>query len=270
MRKAFWAGSLPLFALMVCANIASAASIYVVDSGLGLSSAPTMVDNAKTQLTSLGYAVSDGGPLASYSAFDQVWDLRYNAAISTAEAAVYSNYLAAGGRMYLSGERIAFADRDTSLVNLVSTIGGGNLVLTSTDFGFGTESITPAGQVVNQPVAFNQVKFNSAGTVSSTGSGFLVTQIPNRPGVGSLIGWDFGSLAKEPNARLLVGFDIEIFSNCQAWTQDMAAFLGAIAPQTQLAPVPVPLPLAAQTGLALLAALATRRLSRCFCSDSAE
>jgi hypothetical protein len=49
--------------------------------------------------------VATGGTLANYSAFDQVWDLRYQGNLGAADVAAMGSYLQGGGRMYLTEER---------------------------------------------------------------------------------------------------------------------------------------------------------------------
>jgi hypothetical protein len=227
---------------------ASADSIYVVD---GAQSGSTVVIDARNELSNLGYSVAHGAPLADYSSYNQVWDLRYGTAILPTELAAYNNYLSAGGRLYLTGEGSSFAARNTSVISYVNQAGGG--VLTIPNGGFlGTQHITTDGQIVNSPNSFSSLSYNAASTVSiSSGNGFLVTE-DRTSNTGSLIGWDFGDISGNPNARMLVGLDIDIFhiQNAQNWTQDMAHFLGAAEPAA------VPLPLTAWMGMAALSCLA--------------
>jgi len=135
-------------------------------------------------------------------------------------------YLQAGGRMYLTGEHEGFdGTRNTSLVAWAAGVGAGAMALVDGAVS-GNQAITAAGQIVNSPNAFAAVNFGAARTTSSAGSGFLVTDW-NQTGRGSLVGWDFGDIAGAAGARMLIGFDIEIFNNGQNWTQNMATFLGS-------------------------------------------
>jgi hypothetical protein len=232
---------------------ACADSIYVVD---GAESGTAVVTAARTELSNLGYSVTHGSPLANYSGFSQVWDLRYSTAISGAEFSAYNSYLSGGGRLYLTGEGSSFAARNTSVISYVNQAGGGLMTISN---GFlGTQHFTIDGQIVNNPNLFSSLSYNVASTVSiSSGNGFLVTE-DKTTSTGSLVGWDFGDISGNPNARMLVGFDIDIFQmqNAQNWTQDMAHFLGAAEPAA------VPLPLTAWMGMALFSCLAGRRILR--------
>jgi hypothetical protein len=176
--------------------------------------------------------------LADYSAYDQVWDLRYQTNLGAADVTAMGNYLAGGGRMYLTGEHVGFTSlRNTSLTSLINNVGGGSLALTGVAVA-GGQNVTTAGQIVNTPNALTSIFYQAAEVSSTAGSGFLVTETSSGSGTGSLIGWDFGDIAGSPSARMLVGFDINIFGSWGGPTQsmdlteNMATYLGA--------PVPVP------------------------------
>jgi hypothetical protein len=205
------------FGLVTTPAAVFAFNIKVIDtSGHG------MVTAAKNQLTSLGHTITTGGTLSDYSGFDQVWDLRYNVNLTAADITAMGSYLQSGGNLYLTGEHSGFnASRNNSLVSFISGVGGGSIALANGN-AVGAQTITAAGQIVNSPNTFSSVNFNSANTVTAldTGNGFQVTNL------GSLLGWDFGDISGAANARMLVGFDIEIFQNPTGWTQNMATYLG--------------------------------------------
>ncbi len=217
----------------ICAFVAVPASadlVYVMGNS------HTMVTNARNNLTALGHTVTFGGgtALTDYSGYDQVWDLRYNVNLGAADATAMGNFMAGGGRMYLTGEHNGFdGSRNTSLQNFIGAVGAGPVTLTGST-GSVNQSITAAGQIVNSPNTFSSVRYNAARVISTSGQGFVVTETAAGTNQGSLIGWDFGDIVGSPSARMLVGFDIEIFNstNGQDWTENMATYLGA--------PVPVP------------------------------
>jgi hypothetical protein len=210
---------------------AGALTIKVIDYGV---SNHSKVIAARNDLIALGHTVTTGNTLADYSAFDQVWDLRYNVNLSAADITAMGNYLASGGRMYLTGEHSGFdSSRNTSLVSWTSSVGGGLLTLAGTGVS-GPQPITAAGQIVNSPNVFASVTYGAARTTSSAGSGFLVTETSLGSGEGSLVGWDFGDISGKPGARMLIGFDIEIFQNGQNWTENMATYLAVPEPATMI------------------------------------
>lgn len=208
---------------LVAQTSAFALNIRVIDAGYSHG----MITNAKNYLTGLGHTVSSGTTLADYSAFDQVWDLRYNSALGAGDIAAMGAFLNSGRSIYLTGEHSGFAARNNSLVGFVSAVGGGTIALQNTSHA-GAESITAAGQVVNNPNTFTSVQFSAANSVgvAGVGNGFQVTSL------GSLAGWDFGDITGSPGARMLIGFDIEIFNstNGAGWAQNMATYLGSQAP----------------------------------------
>ncbi len=198
--------------------------VYVVDAGV---SNHGQVKNAKTYLGNLGYTMTAGGTLTDYSAYDQVWDLRYSGSLTTADITAMGAYLRAGGSMYLTGEGSNFdSSRNLSLVSWVNGVGGGTVSLVGTVYT-SYQSITGPGQIVNSPNTFSSVRFQYARTAASVSQGFLVTETSVGAGRGSLVGWDFGDIVGSANARMLVGFDIEVFYNGQDWAENMATYLGA-------------------------------------------
>jgi hypothetical protein len=88
-------------ALVMAAATTRADSILVLNSGV---QGHVGVVTAISDLVSLGHSVTTGGTLADYSSFGQVWDLRYNTNFVLDDLTAFSNYLAAGGRLYLAGE----------------------------------------------------------------------------------------------------------------------------------------------------------------------
>lgn len=227
IQKAALALILCAVGMVALAPGASADNIKVINAGV---SGHGMVQNAVNYLTNLGHNVTTGGTLADYSSFDQVWDLRFATNLGAADIAAMGSYLAQGGCMYMTGEWNAFdSSRNLSLRSWINAVGGGTISLTTGQFN-GTERVTAAGQIVNQPNPFATVSYIASRQVQATATnGFLVTSNDNLNG--SLVGWDFGDINGAGNARMLVGFDIEIFNatNGQNWTDNMATYLGKAA-----------------------------------------
>jgi len=219
--------------LFVASSIAHALPIYVLND---TSSSHTMVQSAIGDLNSLGHSVTTGGTLADYSAYSQVWDLRYNANLGAADVTAMGSYLAGGGRMYMTGEHAGFnASRNTSLVSWVNGVGGGNMILADV-FHAGLQTFTAAGSAVgldSAPNALAGLNTNAANSAvaASIDQGFLVTQEGNLT-QGSVVGWDFGDISGAAGSRMLLGFDIELFANGVNWTENMVAYLdSASAPE---------------------------------------
>jgi hypothetical protein len=210
---------------------AGALTIKIIDQGV---SGYDAVIAARNHLIALGHTLTTGGTLEDYSAFDQVWDLRYKGNLGEADITAMGNYLANGGRMYLTGDWGNFdSRRNASLVSWTGSVGGGLLVLANSSVIW-PQPITEAGQIVNWPNPFESVTYDAARTTSSAGSGFFVTETELGSGEGSLVGWDFGDINGKPDARMLIGFDIDIFRNGQDWTENMATYLAVPGPATLL------------------------------------
>ncbi len=202
-----------------------AATIYVLHDGHGSSV------NAVSLLTSLGYTVTVGGVLTNYGSYNQVWDLRYNSALTSAENTAYKTYLEQGGRLYLSGEHSGFDHRNTTLVSFVSLVNGGTLSL-SADYAT-TQTVVDSRFTAN---GLSSISINSGRSTTSAGTGFFVTK-DTAAGKGSILGWDAGSLSGSPSGKMLIGFDIDMFSNANAsaMVRNFSDFLGSA-----VTPVPEP------------------------------
>jgi len=83
-------------------------------------------DNIKAELEAAGHTATKVSSLpADISNIDQVWDLRINSAISTADQSAYDTFLQNSGYLYLAGENTSFATRNNSISAFTSTLGGG-------------------------------------------------------------------------------------------------------------------------------------------------
>jgi len=253
-------GATLFLVLLDCVVVGNAASIYVLEPGTSSRaeySAPVI-----NQLSTLGYSVDSGGVLADYGFYDQVWDLRFDTTLTEDDFTAYGNYLASGGRMYLSGENSRFfIFRNNSLHGFTQTIGAGNMEIPwdfdNNDFSpYHYQDITTAGQIVNAPNEFSSVRFSFSCLAPSPGNGFFVTEHAST-GRSSLIGWDFGQIEGRESARMLISFDADIFDieNGIGWTENMATYLGG-------SPVSEPTSFVMFAGLGIMGLVAARRRRR--------
>lgn len=221
---------------LIGAASANASSIKVIDDGV---SGHIGVASAIVQLTALGHTVTTGGTLADYSAFDQVWDLRYQTNFVLDDLTAFSSYLAAGGRVYLTGEGPPFdGSRNTSLRALLFALGAGD-VLPAAGVASNAQAFTSAGTALNSPNVFTGMSYLGARLNATGGSGFLVSDSAGAGG--SMVAWDFGQIAGAPDARMIAVWDVDIFRPTtmgQGWTENMVAFLGAAAPPAAAVPEP--------------------------------
>jgi len=251
--------SASLLGHIACPDCA-ADGIYVLYHDLSSNNAD---DIAIDHLTTLGYGFEMGGALTDYSAYKQVWDLRFNNVLTSADAAAFGDYLASGGRMFLMSDSNRFyMDHNHALNSFALAVGAGNMSIPwdydNNDWGAHYQEVTAPGQVLNTPNEFSSVHFNFSALAHAPGNGFFVTE--HQPtGFSSLIGWDFGQITGKESARMLISFDINVFNNVNGpvWTENMYTFLDATA-------VPEPSSLAALAGLGAAGAgvVRKRRLKR--------
>ena len=205
-------------------------SIYVMDTG------HQGATNVKAILTSLGHDVTAGGTttLTDYSTYDQVWDLRYSVALTSTDIEAMSNFLKAGGNLYLTGENDGWDNRNASVKNLVSSMGGGTLNYGTINTVHAYQQLTSTGlDELGSPNTITQIYFRNARRMSA-GNGFLITE-SEQSGYGSLIGWESTDITG--NGNLLVGLDINMYDSTSATKhnntyliQNLTEFLGEASP----------------------------------------
>ena len=198
-------------------------------------------NNAIQYLRNLGHSVIDGNltTLSGYSAYDQVWDLRYNTAMSSADQTAMGNYLANGGRMFIIGENSSYDTRNNSVTSFIAGIGAGTITLgtNATLYNDHWEYFTTLGQVFQNPNYYSQIRFRWSRSVVAT-KGFLATELSSNSGVGSMWAWDFGNITGKETARLIVSYDINQFDNTAAngagWVENIHHYLSAPVPEPSI------------------------------------
>jgi hypothetical protein len=95
---------------------ASGDNVYVVDVGY-----ETATQNVVGRLELAGHNVTVGGVPTSLDGFQQVWDLRYAAALSGSETNLYTTFITNGGFAYFTTEHSGFPERNNSVASLVSS-----------------------------------------------------------------------------------------------------------------------------------------------------
>lgn len=236
-----------------CTTIQAEAAIYFID---------TTVNNPepKTALTNLGYTVVSGGTLSDYSAYEQVWDRRYDQVITASDAAAFTDYLQGGGRMFLTGEHTGFPDRNNSLISFLNSVGAGTVDLTSNTFS-SLQTFTTEGQAVNPLGTYAGIYTTAGLMVTESSPGFMITETAAGSGKGSLVGWDFGDILGSESARMIVGFDTTLSGRTTSGSLhtaiwgNFAQYLDDPAPTNAAVPEPATFVI---WGLGLAAAAAVR------------
>ena len=213
----FRARALFLSALLALGGAAQAANVLILEDpasdgvDAGLSDAITVNLQAVcfpgAQIatpTDTVTVVTDNVLPASLSGYDQIWDLRFNTALTATEQSAYASYLDSGGRMFLMGENASFPARNASIVSMVSTLGGGTL---PTVTGFYTTPQDVQTPYNTTPNAITTVTYLVSGGVATSGTGQWITY-DTANSIGSAIAWPTGSLANATAGSLSVVFDV--------------------------------------------------------------
>ena len=196
--------------------------------------------NLTAHLTTAGYTVTAnvGVPAGSLATYKQIWDIRFNntTPLSSGDITAYITYMNGGGSLFVMGENTGFATRNTSIVLLVSTAGGGALTIT-----------TPANDQTVQPpfdgpTSVTAVSFlASAGTAAAAkGKAAFITKDATNTG-GGLV-FPPGSLTNAATGTLIVVFDVNFLqagaaAPLQALTNNLIGYLAVpvSVPNTDLA-----------------------------------
>ena len=167
--------------------------------------------NAKTniiaELEAVGHTVTEVSSLpADISNIEQIWDLRINDAISTADQAAYDTFLQNSGYLYLAGENSNFATRNNSISEFTSTLGGGAVSVGG----------SPSNAQDGNDSYFSSdtsVDFIAAATITNTdGTGRVLAADANGNPTGMIWIGNAGDFSSKYNGTVVVIADIN-------WTQ---------------------------------------------------
>ena len=161
----------------------------------------------KTELEAAGHTVTEVSSLpADISNIEQVWDLRINDAISTADQEAYDTFLQNSGYLYLAGENAGFATRNNSISAFTSTLGGGAVSVGGypSNAQDGNDSYFSADTTVD---------FIAAATITNTdGTGRVLAADANGNPTAMIWIGNAGDFSSEYNGTVVVIADIN-------WTQ---------------------------------------------------
>lgn len=242
--------------LSIAATAATAGPILIINGASTTSETDTtaaVTSNLKALHEAVGNVVTiaDGVP-ASLAGYAQVWDVRFDSALDAGTSAAYTNYLSAGGGMFLMGENGSFMPRNNSILALVDALGGGSLGFSDCSDGFQKVHAPFTG-----PNPVTGVNYAASGCFTNKGAGQWITSRIDETvgagvafGVGSLSGAVAGALT----TILDVNFMMAVYDqpDSQELTRNLIKYVG-----TQVE-VPEPASLAL-LGIAGIAALAARR-----------
>ena len=170
----------------------------------------SIISGIETNLGFIPTTVSSYNDLATYSDaqlanYAHIWDVGYDTLITAGAATQYQTYLASGGALFLLGENGYFVERDGSIDNFVTTMGGGTVTADPQTTGIITSTIVPEFLLQNsQPT----VTFDNVGRFGSIGTGTVMTYDDN--GVHTVV-WKTGSLSVVPTAAIVINLDVNVF-----------------------------------------------------------
>lgn len=221
---------------------AQAADAFVVYNAGGVPENAQTRANITTFLTAAGYTVTDGtavpGVLTTYA---QVWDLRYNSALTVPETTIYTTYITGGGSLFLMGENVgAGAARNPTIVTFISALGGG-----TTGAVVAPSSVSETVQApFTGPNTIGAVTWRGSGALTSAARGAYVTKGTTN---GSAVVFYPGSLTAAPLGTLITVFDVNFLDNVAlaaetAVAKNLIAYLAAPTPIAPPSSTPAPAP----------------------------
>lgn len=172
--------------------------------------------NVAARITALGFTPSLVNTFERFSSLDlsiyaHIWDLGYATPYATN---VYNptsklyGYLQSGGAIMMLGENSIFLNRDTTIENFVSTIGGGTITSANTPYGIINSTVQPQFLLSNSN---NRITFENPGLFTSLGNGVNVVSTYGPADYAAAM-WKTNSLIGAPNGAVMSVLDVNVFS----------------------------------------------------------
>ncbi|HTP66086.1 MAG TPA: Ig domain-containing protein [Geobacteraceae bacterium] len=175
-----------------------------------------------------GFSVSSvtAVPTSDLGIYKEIWDVRYNnTALSATDVSSYTTYVQGGGTLVLlggPGPSAGFDVRNNSIINLISSLGGG--LVTVIPPGSLTQTVlapfNSPNSIPNSNVTFSQF---GGTTISNNSSALMTTDATN---IGTAIFFDKGKLTQATSGRLIAIFDFgflngTVATNAALFTQNI-------------------------------------------------
>ena len=166
--------------------------------------------SVQTELENAGHTVTyDSGTVlpGDISGYQQIWDMRYNTAVSESDMAAYDTFLQNNGYLYFTGEHSGFATRNNSISDFTNTLGGGTITVS----GF---AIDQQDAVDGFFSADTTVKYSASAiiTIDEGGTARVLSTDANGDPTGIMYIGNAGDLGEEYNGTVIVIADVN-------WTQ---------------------------------------------------
>jgi len=193
---------------------AQAANILIIN-GTSTTSEPSttaeITATLNTLLQSQGHTTTISDPVpADISSFAQVWDIRFDPAMSAGEQTQFVNFLNSGKNAFVMAENSGFGARNDSVLALITAAGGGSLSFVTPD---STQNVNPAFRTPNN---IDTIDYCAPGGASSGGltAGTGIFLSDDGAIGGTAIGFSKGTLANAPSGSLAVVFDVNFMEPC--------------------------------------------------------
>ena len=221
--------------LAVAGNLATARTGAAAEAKVIINSfRPALVDAATALdgiLSSHGMTVEiydDPGfsDIGDLSAYECVWDLRVDYNLSPTDLTAFNAYANAGtGGLYLAGEHGVFTWRNNDVAAFLDSLGGGPVSISAVpppgvdpiDIFQPTNPDSPILHNCLGSIGIVDYSGIGCGHFTSNGTG---TWLTGGPVFGTSTVWPPGSLGLAPNARIIVGLDVNYLSPGVAGTLD--------------------------------------------------
>lgn len=168
-----------------------ASSLETIETNLGM--IPTIM---------VSYADFEALTDIQIAEYAHIWDIGYDTLITTNAGTKFLTYLSGGGAIFLLGENVAFIDRDGSLVNIITSAGGGSITIGSMAAIEIQATVEPQFRVENQTPT---VTFANPGVFTTIGSGTILSQ--SSEGTHAAV-WKTGSLSNALTGAVVSVLDI--------------------------------------------------------------
>jgi hypothetical protein len=155
-----------------------------------------------TATTITSYTAFEALSDATIANYSHIWDIGYDTLITSSVATKYETYLLGGGAMFLLGENGAFVDRDTSITNFITDMGGGIVSSSPQQTGTIVADVAAEFRIANTTAT---VTFNNVGKFGVIGTGTILADSVN--GIHAAI-WETGDLSSVPTAAIVSVLDI--------------------------------------------------------------
>jgi autotransporter-associated beta strand protein len=181
--------------------LAHALDILIVNTG-AYSGTDTNIAARQVAAGNTTTLLGVGALPTNLSAYDQVWDMGYNAGLGTSYVNSLTSYLQGGGTLFLMGENTgAAAVRNPLITSFLGTVGAGTVTISGS--GSGAETIAPQFQVANNSASIN---FAGSGHFGSVGTGICITSAC------SAAAWGAGTLANATAGAVISVLDINFLT----------------------------------------------------------